>query len=71
MMLDGPKNSFQTVKGRDMRIAHVILYAISRSTVLFSTFKLSNFHLILNRIPALNSRAVESKELCALTWTNV
>ena len=49
----------KTGSGRDLKSAHVILYAIRRSTVLFSTF---NFHLFLNRKRTLNSRATESKE---------
>ena len=28
-----PKNSFQAVNGSDLKFAHVILYAILRSTV--------------------------------------
>ena len=44
-----PKNSSQTVNGSDLKFAHVVLNAIRRSTVLFSTFEFSNFHLFLNR----------------------
>ena len=55
-----PKNSSQTVNGSDLKFAHVILWAILRSTLLFSIFKFSNIHLFLNRIPVLNSRATES-----------
>ena len=65
------KNSSQTVNGSDLKFAHIILCATNRSTVLFSTFKFSNFHLFLNHIRALNSRATERGEHCAPTLSNV
>ena len=64
-----PKNSSQKMNGSESKFAHVILCAIRRSTVFnnfqFSTFKFSNFHLFLNRMSSLNSRATGSTEHCA------
>ena len=57
-MFDCPKNS-QTVNGRDFKFAYVMINAIPRSTVLFSTFQFSNFHHFLSGIRALNPIASE------------
>ena len=66
-----PKYSSQTVNGSNLKFAYVFLYAIPRTTVLFSNVKLSNFCPFLNRMPALNSRGTESygglRTACSVT----
>ena len=55
-----PKNSSQTV--------NAILYAIRRSTVLFSIFNFRVFQIVQNRKRVLNSRENESEEHRVLAW---
>ena len=40
-----PKNSSQTEIGSDLKFAHVVLYVVRRSTVLFSIFNFQVFQL--------------------------
>ena len=58
-----PKNSSRTVNGSDLKFAQVMFYAILRSTVLFSIFNFQGSNPSPNRVPPLNSGAIESKEL--------
>ena len=63
-----PRSSFQFRPAflNQTQLASLSTKGFSRLPL--STFKFSNFHLFLNRITVLNSRATGTEEHCVSTW---